>query len=111
MHGILILWKGEDTHIEVSSSTSAKVHVAVEVISKAHNGMLYEDTCAQSWEAEAGYFYNPNQPHYSSSSASEFTLSEDEVEHRISASLVDLLIRRRDGYNHLAPPELLCEHL
>ncbi|RVX00339.1 hypothetical protein CK203_024657 [Vitis vinifera] len=78
-HGIWILWKGEDVHVEVSSSTSAQVHIAVEVIAKAQNRMLYGDTCAQPW-GSAGYFYNPNEPRYSSSPESEFSLSENEYD-------------------------------
>ena len=93
-HGIWILWKGEDVHVEVSSSTSAHVHIAVEVIAKAQNRMLYGDTCAQPW-GSAGYFYNPNEPRYSSSPESEFSLSENEVRHRIPAPLLDFLFERQ----------------
>lgn len=93
-HGISILWKEEDVHVEVSSSTSAQVHIAVEVIPKAQNWMLYGDTCAQPWGA-AGYFYNPNEPRYSSSPESEFSLSENEVQHRIPAPLLDFLFERQ----------------
>ena len=93
-HGIWILWKGEDVHVEVSSSTSAQVHIAVEVIAKAQNRMLYGDTCAQPW-GSAGYFYNPNEPRYSSSPESEFSLSENEVRHRIPAPLLDFLFERQ----------------